>query len=240
MQKTKRISLSMITFLPKRVINERRAKKFARLWDPDALGILTVNLRESGEYVVLDGNHRCTAAIMLGIESLVFEVLELSPHREAEVFLKLNKERVSVNALDTFNVELEAGVKSVKEISAILKRVGVKLGTNRGLKTIKAVNPVRTLHRLGVLEESLKLAMEVWPSQERWDCHVLEGLGMFVQKSKSCEQFDRDRAVKILSKKTAIQHRALVNDTKSYKGVAICKNMVTEYNGHMRRPEKLI
>jgi hypothetical protein len=128
-----------------RRFDQTHANRIAKSYDPALFGLGHVSLRADGTYVVLDGQHRVSAAKSSGHGEVkvLFRVYRgLSAATEADKFLELNANKKSVNALDGFNLALKAGHPVNVEIARILKSFGLRVAgyrTDGGVSAVVAL-----------------------------------------------------------------------------------------------------
>ena len=90
-----------------RGLNMEHAKNISKDYNPCLFGLGHVSLRDDGFYYVMDGQHRCTAALIAkrGHEPVPFQVWRgLSVEEEATKFIEFQQKRKAVGALDRFRV----------------------------------------------------------------------------------------------------------------------------------------
>lgn len=81
---------------------------------------------EGGKYAIIDGQHRCTAALSIGIQEVPCSIVSLSNAAQAaEVFAAVNGDVIRMNALALFRASRAAGVQWAVDIQAACDAVGV-------------------------------------------------------------------------------------------------------------------
>lgn len=94
-----------------RPLDRNRVRDIANDFRPEALGVVTVSLRETEEMILIDGQHRCEGAKEAGFGSLSItaRMLEgLTLAEEAELFRLLNNTR-KPQYLELFKVRVVEG-----------------------------------------------------------------------------------------------------------------------------------
>lgn len=130
-----------------RHFDQNHANRIAKHYDPVLFGLGHVSLRADGLHYVLDAQHRVAAAVDAGQgdTAVLFRVYKhLSHEEEADLFLKLNANKKSVNALDTFRLSVEAESTVHLEIVRILTSFGLRVSENHTDGGVSAV--VALLH----------------------------------------------------------------------------------------------
>ena len=103
-------------------------KKMIKNFNPDLLEVISVNLRDDNKYYVIDGQQRVAACKIVGYEKLFAKVfIGLTVAEEAEIYVKINKGRTYVTAIETFKAKLRHGDKIAVELNNIFKENGYKV-----------------------------------------------------------------------------------------------------------------
>lgn len=120
---------------------EPKIKMIAASWSWVACGAIIVGER-SGEYWVIDGQHRVLAAKRRAdIDSLPCLVFETdSVEQEARGFLDANTGRKPVSSIDKFRASIAAGDETAKRVDLLFKELGInpRATANRAME-IKSV-----------------------------------------------------------------------------------------------------
>lgn len=110
-----------------RHVNDAFVRKLAAKWHPDSAGSIILNLRDDGQYAVLDGQHRVRAAALAGqIELPAHCFIGKSREEEARLFVELNT-KINVQSMDRFRANLKAGNIPEKNIRRALQEVGLDI-----------------------------------------------------------------------------------------------------------------
>lgn len=226
-----------------RELNLRHAKAIANdPYDPALFGIGYVSLRADGRYYILDGQHRCAAAIMAGQgESQVpFVVLRgLSIQDEAKKFRELNAHKLNVDAISLFKTGVEAGDPVNVEIAGILKAFGLTYGPSRSDGVMQAVAALVSVYngRIGtkvaskskkdsalpqsqLLTRTLTVLTQAWGrDRNAFDGLLIKGVAAFISKHDT--KVDGRRLSQLLAKNSTAaraigQIRALKGDFQDY------------------------
>lgn len=109
----------------KRIVEEFSWRKFAPL-------IVTPHGPKhdgAGRYVVIDGQHRATAALMYagpGV-SLPAMVIKATPEQAADAFAAINGQVTGVTALQLHHARLAAGDRDAEAVADVCRRAGVEI-----------------------------------------------------------------------------------------------------------------
>jgi hypothetical protein len=190
-----------------RTIVQARVNRIVKNLDQDAFGSLTVGERNDGSYWVVDGMQRLTSARKLGIAMVPCDVFQSEgQEHEARVFRLKNRERTNVSACALFKAQLTEGDQQSLAIASVVKSAGLKLALHDEgsrypyLKAVKALE--RSFARVGPdgLSSALSILIDSWPGEDGvLQGDMIEGMCWFIKK---CPEFDRQRLVSRLSKKS--------------------------------------
>jgi len=175
-----------------RSLRQHFVQKIAANFDPDKIGVVTVNKRADGDLMIIDGQHRVAALVEMGwsdqlVDCNVYENLAL--HEEAALFVALNT-RLNVQLWDNFRIRVEAHDPDALAIYRIAEEVGFhpsnqstdgtiaaisameKIYSGAGFRQIKAKQP-------DVLRDTLTIARETWGlTKDAANGMVLHGIGL--------------------------------------------------------------
>lgn len=212
-------------------------EEIAANFDPDKLGALTVSERD-GVYWVVDGGHRLKALIRMGYEDQQTDCWVyrgLTEKQEADLFLDLNNVRV-VSGMDKFKVAVVAGRAEESQIDAIVKELGLSIGTNSTETSIHCIGAIQKVYSFGgtkVLEKTLRIVRDAY-GKPGFASRIVEGVGLVVANYENT--FSEDQMVAKLSKKlggvNGLMNQAAV--TRATYGVsvpvAVAATVVETYN----------
>lgn len=117
-----------------------------RKFNPAALGVLTVSLRDNGVRSVVDGQQRRAALIRLHSEGAYDSKVQVMVHEglslaeEAQLFLDLNARR-TVDAIRRFKTRLIAEDPQALDIERMLKELKILLGS-QGVQAIETLDRI--------------------------------------------------------------------------------------------------
>jgi hypothetical protein len=80
---------------------------------------------EGGRFAIIDGQHRTTAAAMIGIEEVPCQIVLATPGEQAEAFTAINGAVTRVTRLALHRAAVAAGDSDAKLIDATTRRAGV-------------------------------------------------------------------------------------------------------------------
>jgi hypothetical protein len=137
-------------------VNTRRldgawVDRHVAVYDPDALGIVSVSRRAGGQYVILDGQHRAELMRRAGhgndtVDCRVYEGLTVA--QEAALFRKLNDSR-KVQPLALFLAKRAEGDEAALAITEIAEAFGWEISNRQAYNNIVAVASLQQIYRGG-------------------------------------------------------------------------------------------
>ncbi|QXJ19649.1 hypothetical protein AGRA3207_000212 [Actinomadura graeca] len=121
------------------------------VYDPDALGIVSVSRRAGGQCVILDGQHRAELMRRSGhagdpVECRVYEGLTVA--QEAALFRKLNDAR-KVQPLALFLARRAEGDETALAITEIAEAFGWEISNRQAFNNILAVASLQQIYQGG-------------------------------------------------------------------------------------------
>ena len=175
-------------------VNATHVDRIVRNYNPKLFGRLTVGARtwtKNGDLMLLDGNHRYSAAIELGFATVPCEVVQIeSKEEESRIIVELNRLRVLYAQLDTFAKERDFN-PAAKEIDACLAERGLKVGAKRSAETVPCIATVKSIYNRGGyvgLARTVDTANTAWPEDdERFKGEVLAAIDKFFQANPRVE-----------------------------------------------------
>ena len=161
-------------------------------FDPDKIGIITVNRRSTaGKSYVVDGQHRTALlrAVGWGDQQIQVELFEgLSQAEEAALFLDRNR-RINVRPLDKFRVRVTAGEEVACDITRIVRAHGLSIANGPMQGYINACGACENVYRggrtgkakdgPGALSKTLKVLVDAYGRDYKsFEGTIIEGLGL--------------------------------------------------------------
>ena len=225
-----------------RPIKKDIANKWAKYFNMKYIGTITVSHRDDIYYIV-DGQHRTQAAKVKGVKSLPCLIHEgLTYQEEAEMFVKLNKERRALLIIDLFKGECEAGDKDALELKEAVESSGYSIGKGPGIMKIQAI---RTLQKIfstdgeEMINEVLTILRDAWGGIKSANNRlILIGLWRFLQVYQY--ENGRDRLVSVLSKTPPAEIIRAVRGDLSERSDAVKSAMAISRIYNKRLTKKLI
>jgi ParB-like nuclease domain len=161
-----------------RELSSQVVNRIARNFDERQLGVLEVAARGDGTYAVFDGQHRLKALRQLRhtvAPCMVHD--DLTPEIEAELFVRLQRERRPVTPLDRFHAGLFAGSVEAQELKDAVEAAGYEIARHSGgdrrhvamNNRIRAIVALERLYRTrgpAGVRSTLQFINEMWGHDE--------------------------------------------------------------------------
>jgi hypothetical protein len=145
----------------RQIDNPAKVNKIAGQWSWMACGALTVAIRQSGTYWVIDGQNRLAAARKRSdiktLPCLVF--LVDSPEAEAAAFVRINKNRRSLSRVEMFKAEVAMKDEYALRLVAVLERYGYRVAVGGNRRALQCVDCLLRLLRES--PNSLEVVLDV-------------------------------------------------------------------------------
>lgn len=162
-----------------------RVKRIVRNFDWQEFGAIEVSLHADGTYTVFDGQHRLAALRELGFADAPCLLHQLTPEREAALFVRMQLDRKSPTHIERFNAQVFAGNPESVEISTIVDDTGFQVTRSSSPYGIRAVNRLEQIYRregAAVLYAALRFVADTWGGDDRsTDGPLLEGVAQFLR-----------------------------------------------------------
>lgn len=104
-------------------------------------------VRDRDFYSIVDGQHRTTAALTLGIETVPCYVLECSPEQAASAFAAINGNVTPVGPVDIWFAELKAKAPEALRLQLVLDAASVRITRKKGGHRVGETRSVNVLRR---------------------------------------------------------------------------------------------
>lgn len=236
------INLMKVSPLAQREFKQYRVDRIIKNFDPERLGVPTVNKRD-GEVYIVDGQHRVQAVREMGWEDQQLQCTVydgLTEEQEADLFLALN-DILPVSSMDKYKVGVVARRKSEVDIDRVVRSLGLKVTLD---KTEGAIRAVGTLQRVydrsgvAVLKRTLNLTVESY-GDSGLQAAVIDGIAFVIQRYGDsiddgwfAQRLGGARAgvSGLLSTAEVIRKQ-----TSASKGHAVAAAVVQTYNGGSNR-----
>lgn len=169
-------------------------KRYAKDFDWDIFGVPLVSYRD-GKYWVVDGQHRVEVLKILGIETVLCQVLSgLSYEEEAAKFVKLNTEHKVLNANQKFHGKVEAKDSDALSIRDIMKQNNLTYAKHLRGQNETVVSAIATVERIynkkgsAHLNRVLNILKQAWyGDNSAFNCAVMVGLSTFLSNSRGVQ-----------------------------------------------------
>lgn len=82
---------------------------------------------EGGRYAIVDGQHRTTAALAIGLTSVPCLIIQADPTEQARAFRAINAQTTKISTTQLYHADLAGGDEEAKAIDALCKAAGVSI-----------------------------------------------------------------------------------------------------------------
>lgn len=128
-----------------RDINDNKVKLIIKNFNQNAIGVVTLSMRENGDLYIIDGSHRVEALKRMGFGNLDLNAIvffDLSIQDESELFLLMNENRTKPKRADLHKAAVVADSNFAKQIDDVLASIGLHIGSKPGDSTVRAISTV--------------------------------------------------------------------------------------------------
>src|SRR5579872_2634496 len=135
-----------------------KIKAISAHFDQNAVGVLIVSLRDNGQFIIIDGQHRLEAMKKQGITHAECKVIQgLTREQEAEIYISCNTVRKNPDALDVFRARLVTQDPVALAINSVVEKCGLRIqfnlhhsrGGKRAPKSLWAVTALEDIYKRG-------------------------------------------------------------------------------------------
>lgn len=127
LQWVKIADLVVDTTYQREINNRRNVRRIASEFDWSKFAPVVVAPVEGGRFAIIDGQHRSTAAALIGIEQVPCMVVVADRPRQAAAFKAINGNVTAVKPAHLFYAAVEAGDPEAVELARVLGIAGVKV-----------------------------------------------------------------------------------------------------------------
>lgn len=227
-----------------RELVDTKVNRIVREFNPKAVGVIILSVRENGDLYVIDGAHRVAALKKLGlgnedVNSIVYFGLSIA--QEAELFVLLNENRSKPKRSAIHKASAKAGDTASSEIEDMLSKLGLTIGDKPGHGIIRAVGLLHKVNdkiSISNLEKALRILRDAFGlHSSSFQAEFIVAISMIVVKYKS---IDESRLVKTLS--ALGQPTYLINKASNMVGIksalakqiALATFVIDAYNNKLR------
>jgi hypothetical protein len=164
------LRVSSLTTDPRyeRPLNMAAVRRIAAEFDPDAVGMLYVSHRADGTDVILDGQHRAKALVLMQWEDQMvpcFVYENMTVEDEARVFRIINEGRRRLTALDLFRARVTEREPEALDLHNIFQMEGLRPGTGSSPNIVQCMSAVQKIYKESgreILRDVLNIAANTW------------------------------------------------------------------------------
>ncbi len=188
-----------------RPLNENRVVKLLSEFDPKAVGIILLSMRNDGTFACIDGQHRCEAARRYGLTALdAYVYIDLSVEQEAGLYKKFG-DYLKQTARDRFFASLAAHEPEATQIAQLLASRGLRVtkhpNNGGGVAAVEALLTLSRQHSPGILAETIYLLNDTFETEAAaYTGPFLGGTGQFLERFLREPKYSASRLMQRLKK----------------------------------------
>lgn len=185
---------------------ETHAERIAEDFDVRKALVIVVSIRPTGERYVVDGQHRVVAALRSDPEQILPCIVYhgLSVAEEAELFSRLQRDRVPLNAQSMFWADVISGQPEAVAVKRMVEASGYFLSRTPGAHgAVTCYSALRVAYRSRdghVLDQTLAAIRAAWGTSEPPTAVSIKAISAFI--NQYFNEFDTQRLVDVLSRTT--------------------------------------
>lgn len=187
-----------------RPLDKVRVTKLVKNFDPASLGALETSLRDNGERVILDGQHRHAAALTVGYEGKItcIEHDSLTLAEEAALFITLNDAK-KVNPLVKYQTRVVAQDPVAVGVDKILAEYGWEAKASKRDFKICAIQHLENLYCLPqgpvIAKNTMHVITFAWAGRaDSTTAAIITGIGLMIARYGNLLNYEK--LIKELSK----------------------------------------
>lgn len=169
-------------------------KRYAQDFDWDIFGVPLVSYRDS-KYSIVDGQHRIEVLKLLGIDTVLCQVLTgLTYEEEADKFVKLNTDHRVLNANQKFHGKVESKDLDALTIRDVLKQNNLTYAKHLCGNNETVVSAIATVERIynkkgaAHLNRVLNILKQAWfGDKTAFNCAIMVGLSTYLSNSRGVQ-----------------------------------------------------
>lgn len=232
-----------------RDLNTDRVQTMVNHWDERLAGTLILSARGNNLYVV-DGQHRLAAMRERHAAKVAAVILTgLTQMEEADLFVQYNRSRAALNEWDLFRAEVMAGHEAALTILRVFAKQHLTLTKTAPSPTnVQALGAIKRTFKLGgadLLNRVLETQKKYWLTERHvFGASITYGLALFLYAYEQAEQYDADRADRVLERTTPIlvlrkAQELAFTVNKGYAGTHVTEALRALYNSGLAKRNQL-
>jgi hypothetical protein len=228
-----------------REINKIKVANIIKNYNPNAIGVVTLSIRENGDLYIIDGQHRVEALKQLGfgsndINAIVF--FDLTIQDEAQLFVIMNESRTKPKKSDLYKASIKSGDNDLIELNNMLNRNNVTVGDKPGDCIIRAIGTLHKVNnKLGIinLEKVVKVLISAnGNNSTSFQAEYITAVSTIIVKYKNLDMDRLALAIKKLGEPSLAIHKShmIASDSKSVtKSLTLSAMIIDMYNSYLKK-----
>ena len=186
-----------------RPINPRRLDKLIAEYDPEAIGLVLLSMRDTNpvRYAIIDGHHRAEATLAKGITTLdALVYIDLTREDEARLYRRFG-DYLKQTARDRWAAAVIEHHPETLALQKIVESHGLYIivtggQSTHGIQAVEGVMGVARDHGPQILSDTLAFLVESFPNDEKaFTATMLRGTAAFLVRYQNHPKFLRNRLV---------------------------------------------
>ena len=230
----------MVDLSYQRDVNKIKVANIIKNYNPNAIGVVTLSIRENGDLYIIDGQHRVEALKQLGygntdINAIVF--FDLTIEDEARLFVIMNESRTKPKKSDLYKASIKSGDVELIELNNMLNRNNICVGDKPGDGVIRAIGTLHKVNnKIGIinLEKVIKVLLSAnGNNSTSFQAEYITAVSTIIVKYKNVDTDRLALAIKKLGEPSLAiaKSHMIASDVKFVtKSITLSSMIIDNYN----------
>ena len=242
----------MVDLSYQREINKNKVVNIVKSYNPNAIGVVTLSIRENGDLYIIDGQHRVEALKQLGygnsdINAIVF--FDLTIQEEARLFVIMNESRTKPKKSDLYKASITSGDNNLIDLNNMLNRNNIVVDDRPGDGVMRAIGTLeKVTAKIGIVnaEKVVKVLMSAnGNNSTSFQAQYITAVSTIIVKYKNVDMDRLSLAIKKLGEPSLVitKTQMIASDAKFVtKSLTLSAMIIDSYNAYLKnnRLDKMI
>ena len=242
----------MVDLSYQREINKNKIVNIVKSYNPNAIGVVTLSIRENGDLYIIDGQHRVEALKQLGygnsdINAIVF--FDLTIQEEARLFVIMNENRTKPKKSDLYKASIKSGDSNLIDLNNMLNRNNIVVDDRPGDGIMRAIGTLdKVTAKIGIVnaEKVVQVLMSAnGNSSTSFQAQYITAVSTIIVKYKNVDMDRLSLAIKKLGEPSLVitKTQMIASDAKFVtKSLTLSVMIIDSYNAYLKnnRLDKMI
>lgn len=242
----------MVDLSYQREINKNKIVNIVKSYNPNAIGVVTLSIRENGDLYIIDGQHRVEALKQLGygnsdINAIVF--FDLTIQEEARLFVIMNENRTKPKKSDLYKASIKSGDNNLIELNNMLNRNNIVVDDRPGDGIMRAIGTLdKVTAKIGIVnaEKVVQVLMSAnGNNSTSFQAQYITAVSTIIVKYKNVDMDRLSLAIKKLGEPSLVitKTQMIASDAKFVtKSLTLSTMIIDSYNAYLKnnRLDKMI